>query len=206
MEVAKLKVRELVIATKNPGKIHELEQMLAGTGIAVAPLGACGDIPEPIEDGTTFMANALLKAEYYCRATGKPCLADDSGLEVDALGGAPGVLSARYAGEGATPEQRNAKLLDALSAVHGVQRTARFCCAAVVMNTDGSYIAAEGSCEGVIMDAPSGHGGFGYDPLFFALDAGRGMAELSAEAKNAISHRGRALRALLAKMGILHAF
>ena len=191
---------ELVVATKNRGKIREIQAALAQTGIRVISLVECGDIPEPVEDGATFLDNSLLKAGYYMRATGKPCLADDSGLEVDALNGEPGVLSARYAGDHATTAERNAKLLQALVDIPEIERTARFCCAMVIMNIDEKYIAAEGACEGLIMTEPRGADGFGYDPLFFSLDANQGMAELSMSEKNLISHRGKALRQIVEKL------
>ena len=178
-----MNINQLVVATKNRGKIREIEAALGATGIRVISLDECGDIPEPVEDGATFLDNALLKARYYMLATGKPCLADDSGLEVDALNGAPGVLSARYAGDDATTAERNAKLLRELADVPEIARTARFCCAMVIMNIDEKYIAAEGACEGLIMREQRGADGFGYDPLFFSLAADKGMAELSMSEK-----------------------
>jgi len=191
---------ELVVATNNRGKIQEIESALADLPIQVLSLAKYGDIPEPLEDGATFLENALLKARYYVRATGKPCLADDSGLEVDALDGAPGVLSARYAGDNATTAERNAKLLREMADVPEIDRTARFCCAMVIMDTDEQYLVAEGACEGLIMSEPRGAAGFGYDPLFFSLDASKAMAELSMAEKNLISHRGKALRAIVVKL------
>lgn len=193
-------ITELVVATKNRGKIREIEGALRGLNIRVLSLADFGEIPEPLEDGLTFFDNALLKARYYVHATGKACLADDSGLEVDVLDGAPGVLSARYAGENATTAERNAKLLRELATVPLAMRTARFCCAAVLMAEDEQYVAGTGICEGLIMDSPHGTDGFGYDPLFFSLDAGKGMAELTMAEKNAISHRGRALCALVRQL------
>ena len=195
-----MRITELVIATKNRGKISEIEAALADLPIRVWSLAEFGDIPEPVEDGATFLENALLKARYYLRATGKPCLADDSGLEVDALGGAPGVLSARYAGDNASTAERNAKLLQELTGVPGNQRTARFCCAMVIMDTDEQYLETLGTCEGLIMCEALGKSGFGYDPLFFSLDANKGMAELSMVEKNLISHRGKALREIVGQL------
>ncbi|MFA6075699.1 MAG: XTP/dITP diphosphatase [Negativicutes bacterium] len=195
-----MNISELVVATKNRGKVREIEAALGTTGIRIISLDECGAIPEPVEDGATFLDNALLKARYYMHATGKPCLADDSGLEVDVLNGAPGVLSARYAGENATTAERNAKLLKELAGVPDIERTARFCCAMVVMSVNEQYIESIGTCEGLIMAEPRGNGGFGYDPLFFSLDANQGMAELDMQAKNTISHRGKALRQIVEKL------
>ncbi len=149
------------------------------------------------EDGVTFVENALAKARQAARATGLPAIADDSGLEVDALDGAPGVYSARYAGPGADDDRNNAKLLEALRGVPPARRTARFRCVAVFVDpARGLELVREGACEGEILEAPRGDDGFGYDPLFFVPTVGRTMAELPLEEKNRLSHRAAAFRAL----------
>ena len=161
------------------------------------------DFPDIVEDGHTFEENARKKAEALYRWIKRPVLADDSGLEVDALDGQPGVFSARYAGEGATDEANNAKLLAALQSVPAHQRQARFRCVLVMMVDEDRQLVAEGTCEGVILDAPRGTGGFGYDPLFYVPSLGKTLAELSEE-KNRISHRGAALRQLAALLAEHH--
>jgi XTP/dITP diphosphohydrolase len=193
-------MRELTIATSNPHKIEEISAVLGPLGIGCLPLGR-SDIPEPEEDGATFEENARIKAIAYARALDRVVLADDSGLEVDALGGAPGVHSARYAGVGATRAERdqanNAKLLAALEGVPDRMRTARFVCVLSIARPDGTILAeARGTFDGVIGFAPRGVNGFGYDPLLVLPD-GRTSAELSSDEKNARSHRGNALRALV---------
>lgn len=189
-------MREIVIATKNRGKLAEFAKAFAGLPVQVLSLDACGEVPEAVEDGDTFAANARKKAQHYLRHTGKACLADDSGLEVDALGGAPGVFSARYAGEGAGDAANNAKLLAALAEVPAPQRTGRFRCALALAFPDGRCLEADGTVEGLILAAPQGEGGFGYDPLFLAPQLGKSFAELTLPEKNAISHRGRAIAAM----------
>ncbi|MBX3394608.1 MAG: RdgB/HAM1 family non-canonical purine NTP pyrophosphatase [Phycisphaerae bacterium] len=202
----------ILIATGNPGKAREIEQVLEhGTALT----GAASDrfrwktlrdvppIPEPHEDGETFAENAKLKALYYARATGMITLADDSGLEVDALGGRPGVRSARFAEdvpESAPRETRdsanNRKLIALLGGVPAERRTARFRCALALATADRVIAKADGVVEGVIIDTPRGFNGFGYDPHFYIPSLGRTTAELDSEHKNRISHRGRALRSL----------
>ena len=195
--------QKLVIATSNPHKVEEIEAVLGQIGIACLPMGDAG-IPEPEEDGATFEANARIKAVAYARALGTTVLADDSGLEVDALGGAPGVHSARYAGIGETRAERdaanNAKLLKALEGVADANRAARFVCVLCIARPDGSILAeSRGTFDGMIGRAPRGTNGFGYDPLL-VLEDGRTSAELSPAEKNARSHRGNALRALVPKL------
>ena len=154
------------------------------------------------EDGVTFAENALAKARQAAWATGLPAIADDSGLEVDALDGAPGVYSARYAGPGADDDSNNAKLLDALRGVPPARRTARFRCVAVFVDpTRGLELTCDGACEGEVLEAPRGQEGFGYDPLFLVPTAGRTMAELPLEQKNRLSHRSAAFRALADALG-----
>jgi XTP/dITP diphosphohydrolase len=184
----------LLVATANPGKLREIQQILGGLPIALKTLADFPGIEPPSEDAPTFEGNALKKAQHYARRTGLWTLADDSGLEVDALGGAPGVRSARYAGEDADDAANNAKLVAALAGVPAERRTARFRCAAVV--SDGARIlaSAEGAVEGVIIDAPRGRNGFGYDPHFLLPQRGVTTAELPPAEKNRISHRGQAMR------------
>lgn len=183
----------LLFATRNRGKLAELRALVAPHGIEVDSLDDVDAPGEVEEDGETFTANAEKKARAALAATGLPALADDSGLEVDALDGAPGVRSARYAGPGQDDAANNAKLLAALASVPDARRTARFRCALAFVDAAGTLTVAEGTLEGRIGHAPRGAGGFGYDPLFLLPD-GRTLAELSAAEKNAISHRGQALR------------
>lgn len=193
-------LRDLVIASKNRGKIKEIQAIMAHLPVRVIPVDECGAIVEPEETGRTFAANAELKARYYAQATGKACLADDSGLEVDALDGAPGVYSARFAGSGASDTDNNQKLLALMQAVPAERRTARFRCALAFVDVDGTMLVADGTCEGVILDAPSGLGGFGYDPLFFVPELRQTLAAVSVAEKNIISHRGVALRSLVRQL------
>lgn len=192
-------VSRVVLATHNPGKIAELRALLAGLGpevLGLAEFPAIGPIPET---GATFLENARQKALAVCRATGLTSLADDSGLCVDALDGAPGVHSARYAGEEASDAANNAKLLAAMADVPEAARTCRFVSVVVAVTPDGRELTATGAWEGRLALAPDGTGGFGYDPLFIDPDLGTTAARLRPEAKNARSHRGRALAELRAK-------
>lgn len=198
--------RILVAATGNRGKLVELERLLDGLGWEVVAQSAFGVEPPP-EDGLTFVENAIAKARHAAQRTGRPALADDSGLVVDALGGAPGVHSARYAGAEAGDEANNEKLVRALEGVPGAERTARFECAVVWMRgpRDPVPLIARGTWTGRVLDAPRGANGFGYDPLFLDPAACRTAAELEPERKDALSHRGQALRALkgmLAESGV----
>ena len=186
-----------VIATHNPKKREELERILAPLGIRVAT----AELPEVEETGTTFAENAFLKAQAACKQTGLPAVADDSGLEVDALGGAPGVYSARYGGEEATDRDRMERLLAELAPYPAPERTARFVSCICCVFPDGTSLRAEGACEGEIGFSLTGEGGFGYDPIFFARETpGRSFAELSAQEKDAVSHRGKALAAFARKL------
>jgi len=196
---------KLLFATRNRGKLKELRELLdalhaPGSDIELLSLEDRPDLPEVEETGQTFAENAALKAQAIARATGVLSLADDSGLEVDALGGDPGVRSARYAGPGASDADRIALLLQKLAGVPAGRRTARFHC--VVALCDPSRPAEaqlrEGSCEGEILFAPRGNGGFGYDPVFLAHDLGKTFAEAPAEEKNRVSHRGMAMRQMAA--------
>lgn len=191
----------IVLATRNAGKIRELHDLLRDTGVTVVGLDAYPELGEIEETGATFAENALLKARTVAGLTGRIAVADDSGLEVDALGGAPGVHSARYSAEDgapATDARNNAKLLAALADVPEPRRTARFCSVMVACAPDGRHITAAGTWEGRVADAPRGDNGFGYDPLFFDPQLGRTAATLTRAEKNARSHRGKALRRLLA--------
>ncbi|MGE4537106.1 MAG: XTP/dITP diphosphatase [Desulfovibrio sp.] len=189
---------QVVLATRNKGKIKELNALLAPLGVRVIGLDAFPDIGEIPETGETFLDNARIKADAVCRATGLVSLADDSGLCVDALSGAPGVHSARFSGEHATDAANNAKLLAAMAHVPERDRTCRFVSVVVAACPDGRELTAEGTWEGRVLAAPAGNGGFGYDPLFFDPTLGKAAAELTPEEKNARSHRGKALARLVA--------
>ena len=182
---------KIVIATRNPGKLKELRALLGVPGLEWRSALDYPEVPDVVEDGDTFEANAIKKAEALSRATGGWALADDSGLEVDALGGEPGVRSARYAGEPADPAANNAKLLHALEG--RTDRRARFRCVIALAGPGVPTATVEGACEGRIVTEPRGTGGFGYDPLFVPDGYEETFAELPAETKNSISHRGRAL-------------
>jgi XTP/dITP diphosphohydrolase len=189
--------QRVVLATGNAGKIREMQQVLAGTGLEVVPQSDFG-VPEAEETGLTFIENALIKARNAAAHTGLPAIADDSGLEVYALNGAPGIYSSRYAGEEASAEANIAKLLQAMKGVIDRDRGACFRTSMVFMRyaDDPAPIIAEGSWEGRILHAPRGQGGFGYDPIFFVPTHNASAAELSSEEKNRVSHRGQALAAL----------
>jgi XTP/dITP diphosphohydrolase len=190
----------VVVATGNRGKLRELAALLAPLGVELLPQSDFG-IETPPETGATFLDNALLKARHAARLARLPAIADDSGLEVDALGGAPGVYSARYAGEGADDAMNNAKLLAALANVPYGKRSARFRSVIVLVkdDNDSAPLVGEGCWKGRIAFEARGSGGFGYDPLFEPLDGSRTSAELAPADKNARSHRGAALRALVAQ-------
>lgn len=191
----------LVFATRNRGKVVELRALLSDLDIEVLSLDDVEvPVPEVVEDGDTFAANAAKKALVVSRATGLPALADDSGLEVDDLGGAPGVRSARYAGEGASDAENNAALLSALAGVPPDRRSARFRSCLVLADAGGALgervLTTEGACEGQVLDQPRGGGGFGYDPLFYVPDLDATFAELGVGTKNDRSHRARAMQAM----------
>ncbi len=193
----------VVVATANRHKLAEIRAILAAAGLEVELVAMTDlDVPSPVEDGETFEANALIKARACARATGLPAIADDSGLAVDALDGAPGVYSARYAGEDADDAANNAKLLAALAEVPEERRGARFVCAAVAVGHGGGEIVLRGEMPGRVVHEPRGANGFGYDPLFVADDTpdGRTNGELTAAEKDAISHRGAAFRMLAAHL------
>lgn len=189
-------MKTFVIASNNPKKVKELNRILNPMGITAKTAKEMGVNLEDVEEtGTTFVENARLKARAAYKLTGLPCIADDSGLMVDALNGAPGVYSARYSGDGATDEKNNQKLLEEMADVPVTQRTAKFVCAICCVLENGKEIIAHGECVGRIGYTLTGDGGFGYDPLFLTRD-GRSYAQLSAEEKDKISHRGNAIRIL----------
>ena len=192
---------KVVLASSNPGKLAELNALLRPAGLRVVAQDAFGVEP-PEETGLTFVENALIKARAACAVTGMPAIADDSGVVVDALDGAPGVRSARYAGDGASDADNVARLLESLADVGPPARGAAFVCAIVYLRhaRDPCPIVCEGVWKGRILDAPRGAGGFGYDPVFFVETLGRTAAELSRAEKNAVSHRAQALGQLLDRL------
>lgn len=186
-------MKELVVASRNRGKIHELSLLLEGV-VEQVICAADLDLPEVEEDGSTFEANAIKKAQSACAISGKPALADDSGLVVKALDGRPGIYSARFAGEGAGDSANNDKLLKEMTGI--ADRHAAFTCVIALCLPNGACHTFNGELPGLILDAPRGEGGFGYDPLFLVPEYGKTFAELSVQIKNRISHRGQALAKL----------
>ena len=187
---------ELVLATGNQGKLAEIKAMCAPWGIEVVTASSLGFTEDVAETGETFEDNARLKAVAVSQALNRPALADDSGLVVEALGGAPGVHSARYAGEHGDDAANSAKLLTEMIGVPPVKRAAAFVCVMLCRRPDGAELVARGRLEGRVAPAPAGHNGFGYDPVFLLPERGQTVAQLSAADKNAISHRGQALAKL----------
>jgi XTP/dITP diphosphohydrolase len=188
---------DLVVATGNAGKLREIRRLLEGSGVCVLGLEDFPDLPEVVEDGATFAENARKKAETVARLTSRPTLADDSGLEIRALDSRPGVRSARYAGEQASDDDNNRKVLKELAGVPQQQRQGAFVCAMALCSPEGECHLFHGRLEGLILETPRGGGGFGYDPLFLVPEYGKTLAELPLEIKNRISHRGQALRQVL---------
>ena len=187
-----------VLATHNPGKLREMGEILRDLGVEVVSPSALG-IPVDVEEtGTTFLENALLKAKAICRAANLPAIADDSGLCVDALNGAPGVYSARYGGEGLDDRGRCMLLLNSMRGA--TTRAAHFSCAVACVFPNGDTLTAEGRCDGSIAYAPLGDGGFGYDPVFLLPGTGKTFGQLSQEEKSAVSHRGKALKEFAGKL------
>lgn len=184
----------LVLATRNAGKSREIRSFLQGFPVEILDLNDFGPIPEVVEDGATFEENAYKKAHFTARVLGFPALADDSGLEVEALDGAPGVHSARYAGPDATDEENNRKLLHALEQYEN--RKARFCCVLSLAVPSGPALTYEAFCKGTILRHPRGENGFGYDPLFYYEPLGKTFGEMTLEEKAQVSHRGKALSEL----------
>ena len=191
----------LVFASNNAGKIREVAKILNECfeeDVTLLSLKDIGFFDDIVEDGDTFEANALIKARTVARL-GYLCIADDSGLEVDALGGAPGIYSARYSGGHGNDKENNLLVLKNLEGVPDEKRTARFTCAIACVTPEGEEFTVKASCEGRILHAEEGNGGFGYDPLFYVEEYGKTLASVTAEEKNAISHRGKALRAFVAE-------
>lgn len=189
----------LILATRNSGKTREIQSFLEGFPIEIKDLNDFGPIPEVVEDGATFEENAYKKAHFTARVLGFPALADDSGLAVEALNGAPGVHSARYAGPNASDEENNQKLLDSLRGQE--KRKARFCCVLSLAVPAGPALTYEAHCEGIILDQARGTNGFGYDPLFFYEPLGKTFGEMTLEEKSRVSHRGKALGELKNEFG-----
>ena len=195
-------MQKLVIASNNPGKLREISRILAPLGFEAVPQSAF-NVPEAEEPHVTFIENCLTKARHAARLTGLPALADDSGICVDALGGAPGVYSARYAGEPRSDQRNNEKLIAELAG-HSNRRAHYYCVIVYLRHADDPQpIIAEGSWHGEIIDTPRGDGGFGYDPYFWLPALGKTGAELDADVKNGISHRGVALRELVGRLGVV---
>ncbi|MBF0531528.1 MAG: XTP/dITP diphosphatase [Candidatus Omnitrophica bacterium] len=191
-----MKKRELVIATTNQGKLREIKELLAGMEIAITSLKDYPAAPEIVEDGTTFAANALKKAQVIAAYTGKLTMGEDSGLAVDGLGGAPGIYSARFAGPQATDAKNNAKLLRSLRGLPLSKRSCRYHCCIALVDDQGTRATVSGTCGGVIALKPSGSNGFGYDPLFLIPRYGKTFGELDSLIKAKLSHRARALKKL----------
>lgn len=187
----------IILATNNKSKVKEISEMMSGSDITFESLADAGINVEVEETGTTFEENALLKAREICKLSGKPTISDDSGLEIDALDGAPGIYSSRFMGEDTSYDIKNNALIEKLENVADPDRTARFrCCMALVLS-DGREFVTEGAMEGIIAREPKGINGFGYDPILFIPEYNRTSAELSSEEKNNISHRGEALRKMI---------
>lgn len=193
-------MKKVVIATKNEGKLREMKQALGHLPVEIVSLADFGALPDAVEDADTFLENARIKARFFMEQTGCACIADDSGLEVAALGGAPGVHSARFAGFHADDGTNNEKLLAELRNAGVTESDADYRCALVFMDTDGQELHADGRCDGVIRMTAKGSNGFGYDPYFYVAKD-RTMAELSLEEKDRISHRGAALRRMVQFLG-----
>lgn len=193
--------RQIVLATGNKGKVAELAHLLADLDIEILPQSAF-NVPEAEETGLSFVENAILKARNAAQHTGLPAIADDSGIEVDALAGAPGIYSARFAGANATDADNNALLVERLAGLPETERSARYQCVLVYMRhaTDPTPIICQGSWEGRILTSPQGSGGFGYDPLFWVSEQHCTAAQLAPELKNRLSHRGQALQLLVAQL------
>ncbi len=188
--------QRIIVATGNAGKMREFGMILGSLGAELLSMKDAGVTAEIIEDGTTFAENAEIKARAVWRQTGQIVLADDSGLVIDYLGGEPGIYSARYLGENTSYDVKNRVILDRLAGTAEEERTARFVCAIAAVLPDGRTLHTEGTVEGMIAHEPAGDGGFGYDPIFYLPEYGMTSAQLPAEEKNRISHRGKALRAM----------
>ena len=198
-------MKKIVLASGNAGKVRELNHMLAGFEVEIVPQTQF-KLAEAIEDGLSFVENAIIKARHAAKLTGLPAIADDSGIEVDALNHAPGLYSARYSGEGANDQKNNDKMLRELTGVPEARRTARYQCVLVFMRDgiDPMPMIAQGSLEGRILESPRGTGGFGYDPIFWLPDHGCAAAEITLDEKNKISHRAKAMQVLLQQLKQAH--
>ena len=192
---------KIVFASSNEGKVREIREMLEGMGIELISLSNYAGVPEIVEDGKSFQENALKKAKIISEFTGETVLADDSGLQVEVLAGEPGIYSSRYAGEKATDEENNTKLLSKLKNIPQEKRTAFFICVLVLYRKDSSYDYFEGKWNGQIIDERRGNNGFGYDPIFLVPELKMTAAELPAEIKNKVSHRGQAFAQFKKKLG-----
>ena len=192
----------LIIATGNEDKVREIDEILEGTGFEAISMEQAGFDPDIVEDGTTFEENALKKAMAVHELSGEYVMADDSGLCIDALDGAPGIYSARFCGEDSTYEEKFKKIFEMLADVPEEQRTAQFVCAIAVVRPDGASFTVRGECRGVLHEKPMGENGFGYDPIFYVPEFGMTTAQMEPEVKNSISHRGRALRAMVEKLTV----
>ncbi|MCX7921668.1 MAG: XTP/dITP diphosphatase [Clostridia bacterium] len=193
-------MKKFVIASRNKGKLKEFAEILEDFPFEVISMEEAGIYTDIEEYGSTFEENALIKANEVARITGEMVIADDSGLEVDYLNGAPGIYSARFAGEGATDEDKNNKLLSLLSGAPFEKRTARFVCVIAVVLPDGTNFSVRGTCEGYIADKPEGENGFGYDPLFYVSEYGMTTAQMEPQTKHKISHRGKALKLMVEEL------
>lgn len=190
-------MQKIVIATKNKGKVREMAAALKELPVEVVSLAEFGPLPDAVEDGKTFAENAKIKALFYQQQTGCACIADDSGLEIEVLGGAPGIYSARFAGYHADDAANNQKMVEELQKAGVAESAADYRCALVFIGTDGKVLTADGRCDGQVKLLAKGENGFGYDPYFYPLEyPGRTMAELTLEEKQVISHRGKALKEL----------
>lgn len=192
----------LIIATGNEDKVREIDEILEGTGFEAISMKQAGFNPNIVEDGATFEENALKKAMAVHELSGEYVMADDSGLCIDALDGAPGIYSARFCGEDSTYEEKFRKIFEMLADVPEDKRTAQFVCAIAVVKPDGTSFTVRGECRGVLHEKPVGENGFGYDPIFYVPEFGMTTAQMDPEVKNSISHRGRALRAMVEKLTV----
>lgn len=197
-------MRRFIVATKNKGKLEEIKEILRDFPYEVISMEEAGITVDIEETGTTFEENAMIKAEEIFRITGETVMADDSGLEVDYLNGAPGIYSSRFAGEGATDEDKNRKLLKLLEGVPFEKRTARFVCVIAVIFPDGQRFTVRGTCDGYIGFEPVGDNGFGYDPLFYVPEYNMTTAQMEPGLKNKISHRGKALAKMVEELKLRH--
>jgi len=190
----------LVIATSNEDKVREIGEVLEGTDFTAVSMKSLGFAPDIVEDADSFEGNALIKARALHALTDEYVMADDSGLCIDALNGFPGIYSSRFCGEDSTYEEKFAKIFEMLKDVPEDERTARFCCAIAVVKPSGEEFTVRGEVEGVLHETPAGDNGFGYDPIFYVPEFGMTTAQMTPEMKNSISHRGRALRAMVEKL------